>query len=128
MKIDTEMILLSHKLIIEATGGSQGIKDINLLVSVIDGIYNTFDGVELYPTKEDKAAYLAYGIAKNHAFVDGNKRVGINTMISFLKINGINLKATDEELVALGLSIAESTSTIEKERERIKNWIIDHEI
>ena len=77
----------------------------------------------MYPTKEDKAAYLAFGIIKNHPFNDGNKRTGIGLMLTFLVTNGIKLKVTNEELIDLGVGIADSRYS----QIYIKEWIIKHE-
>ena len=102
---------------------TDGILNIVLLDSVISGINQTFDNQELYPTKEDKAAYLAFGIIKNHPFNDGNKRTGIGLMLTFLVTNGIKLKVTNEELIDLGVGIADSRYS----QIYIKEWIIKHE-
>jgi len=72
-----DKVLLLHKLIGEATGGSVGVRDEGLLKSALESIYATFAGQELYPTKEDKGAKLGYSLISNHAFVDGNKRIGV---------------------------------------------------
>lgn len=61
----------------------------------------------MYPSKEEKAARLGYGLVANHPFVDGNKRIGIYVMISFLEVNGINIEFTDEEIEKLVISIAD---------------------
>lgn len=123
MEIDIDMVMLVHKLTIQETGGTDGILNIVLLDSVISGINQTFDNQELYPTKEDKAAYLAFGIIKNHPFNDGNKRTGIGLMLTFLVTNGIKLKVTNEELIDLGVGIADSRYS----QIYIKEWIIKHE-
>lgn len=132
MKIDIEKILLTHDLIIEMYGGLKGEKDIGAIESVINNVYNTFDGNEVYPTKEEKAAYLAVGLIKAHGFYDGNKRIGINTLLSFLNMNGIKIDATNEELEKLGKSIAGANlieqKEFDKEKQRVKNWIISHKI
>ena len=80
---------------IEETGGSFGIRDENLLNSALNGIFQTFDGKDLYPTKEAKGAMLGYALISNHAFVDGNKRIGVYVMLTFLEVNGIRIKCTD---------------------------------
>ena len=123
MDIDIDMVMLAHKLTIQETGGTDGILNIALLDSVISGISQTFDNQELYPTKEDKAAYLAFGIIKNHPFNDGNKRTGIGLMLTFLVTNGIKLKVTNEELIDLGIGIAASKYSLDY----IKEWIMKHE-
>lgn len=123
MDINTDMVLLVHKLTIQETGGTEGVLNITLLDSVTNGINQTFDNQELYPTKEDKAAYIAFGIIKNHPFRDGNKRTGVGLMMTYLATNGIKLVTTNEELIDLGIGIAASKYTMSD----IKNWIIKHE-
>ena len=91
IKFSQEKVLLLHKLIVEATGGSDGIRDFGLLDSALESAYATFDGKELFPTKEEKAARIGVGLVSNHAFVDGNKRIGMYIMITFLEVNGIYL-------------------------------------
>ena len=98
-----EKVLLLHQLMAEATGGDVGVRDEALLESAIENIFATFDGVELYPSKEAKAAQLGFSLISNHAFVDGNKRIGMYLMISFLELNGVKIDATNEEVAKLGL-------------------------
>lgn len=107
IKIGKEKVLLLHQLMAEATGGDVGIRDEALLESAIENIYATFDGVELYPSKEEKAARLGFSLISNHAFVDGNKRIGIYIMLSFLELNGIKIEASNDEVYELGMKIAE---------------------
>lgn len=82
--------------------------------SAIGTIYQTFDGKELYPSAEEKAANLLYFIVKNHAFSDGNKRIAAAIFIYFLNANDIlyrvdgSKRLADNALVALTLLIAES--------------------
>ena len=106
----------------EATGGSVGVRDEGLLDSAIEGAFATFDGVELYPSKEEKAAKLGYSLISNHAFVDGNKRIGVYVMLSFLELNGIHIEATDEDVVSLGLGVADGSM----EQKDILDWIHKH--
>ncbi len=124
IKFDDEKILLLHQMIIESSGGRDGIRDFNLIDSAINGLYQTYDGVELYPTKEEKGARLGYSLISNHAFVDGNKRVGLLSMLSFLSINGLKLNYTDDELIDLGLSLADGKIKYQD----LLNWIKNHEI
>ncbi len=122
IKFDKEKVLLLQQLVIESSGGSAGVRDFGLLDSAIESAYQTFDGVELYPTKEEKGARLGYNLVSNHAFIDGNKRIGLLVMLSFLAINGINLKYTDEDLVLIGFSLADGKMTYEE----LLNWIKEH--
>ena len=122
IKFDKEKVLLLQQLVIESSGGSVGVRDFGLLDSAIESAYQTFDGVELYPTKEEKGARLGFNLVSNHAFVDGNKRIGLLVLLSFLAINGINLKYTDEELVKIGLSLADG----DMKYEELLTWIKEH--
>ena len=80
----------------------------------IGAIYQTFDGKDLYPSIEEKAAHLLYFVVKNHSFIDGNKRIAASLFLWFLNENGILYKEdgskrlADNALVALTLLIAES--------------------
>ena len=103
----------------QATGGSVGVRDEGLLDSAIEGAFATFDGVELYPLKEEKAAKLGYSLISNHAFVDGNKRIGVYVLLSFLELNGIHIEAADEDVVSLGLGVADGSM----EQKEILEWI-----
>ena len=118
-KISKDKVLLLHQLMAEATGGAVGLRDDALLESAIENVYATFGGEELYPTKEEKAAHLCYSLISNHAFVDGNKRIGIYVMLSFLELNGIKIKASNDDVYKLGMEVAEGNA----ESEYIVKWI-----
>ncbi|RKY40215.1 MAG: cytochrome C biogenesis protein CycH [Candidatus Makaraimicrobium thalassicum] len=96
--------------------------------SALGAIYQTFDGKELYPSVEEKAANLLYFVVKNHAFSDGNKRISAALFIYFLAVNGIlyrpdgSKRLADNALVALTLLIAESRP---EERESIVKVIVN---
>ena len=119
---DKEKVLLLQKLVIESSGGEFGVRDFDLLDSALQSAYQTFDGKDLFPTKEEKAARLGFGLVNNHAFVDGNKRIGLLVMISFLELGGIRINATDDELVEVGLGLA----TGEISYENLVAWIEKH--
>ncbi len=122
IKFSKEKILLLHQVMAEATGGDVGVRDEALLESAIENVFATFDGKELYPSKEDKAARLGFSLISNHAFVDGNKRIGMYIMLSFLELNGIKIEATNEEVAELGLAVASSSAKYEE----ILSWIKTH--
>lgn len=124
IKYDNEKVLLLQQLIIESTGGTAGVRDFNLLDSALNTCYQTFDGKELYPTKEEKGARLGFNLVSNHAFVDGNKRIGLLVMLSFLEINGIKLKYTDEELIEIGLSLANGSMKYDD----LLEWVKLHKV
>ena len=124
IKLSSEKVKLLHQLMAEATGGSVGVRDEGLLDSAIEGAFATFDGVELYPSKEEKAAKLGYSLISNHAFVDGNKRIGVYVMLSFLELNGVHIEAADEDVVSLGLGVADGSM----EQKDILDWIHKHKM
>ena len=106
IKFSKEKVLLLHKLITQETGGDPDIRDLALLDSALESAFQTFDGVELYPTKEEKGARLGYSLISNHAFVDGNKRIGMYVLLTFLEVNGIRLHCTNEDVARVGLAVA----------------------
>ena len=121
---DKNRVLLLYKYLMETTGGTIGIRDENLLESALTSPFASFAGVDFYPDKEMKAARLGFSLISNHAFIDGNKRIGIYIMLSFLTVNGIRLNYTDEEIIKLGLSVADGKMKYED----LLNWIYAHEI
>jgi death-on-curing protein len=123
IKFSREKVLLLHQLLAEATGGSVDVRDQGLLDSALEGAFAGFGDQEFYPTKEEKGARLGYALISNHAFVDGNKRIGLYVMLSFLEMNGIRIRCTDEELVYVGLSIADGKMGYED----LYYWVIEHE-
>ena len=124
IRFDKEKVLLLQQLVIESTGGLAGVRDFGLLDSAIESVYQTFDGEELYKTKEEKGARLGYALVSNHAFLDGNKRVGVLVMLSFLALNGVNLSYIDDELIDLGLDLASG----KMEYEDLLEWIYVHKV
>ena len=124
IKFSREKVFLLHQIIGEATGGSTGVRDEGLLDSALEGIYAGFGDKEFYPTKEEKGARLGYSLISNHAFVDGNKRIGIYVMLTFLEMNGIRIQCTDDELVHVGLSVADGSMKYEE----LLTWVLDHEM
>lgn len=124
IRFSKEKVLLLQKLLIEETGGSFGLRDEALLESALEGIYATFDGQELYPTKEEKGARLGYSLIANHSFVDGNKRIGMYVKLTFLEVNGLHLNCTNEDVVHAGLGVASGAMTYEQ----LLDWVFEHEI
>lgn len=107
-KLSKEQVLMLHSQLIEETGGSDGVRDYNLLESAIESPFQSFGGGELYPTIQAKAARLGYGLIKNHCMIDGNKRIGTHAMLVFLALNGIELKYTQKELYETILDVPAS--------------------
>ena len=122
IKFSQEKVLLLHKIITEETGGDPNIRDFALLESALESAFQTFGGNELYPSKEEKGARLGYALISNHAFVDGNKRIGMYVMMIFLEVNGIKIDPTVDDLARVGLAVASG----EMKYDDLLEWIIDN--
>ena len=122
IKFSKEKVLLLHQLIAEETGGSIGVRDIGLLESALENAFSSYDGIEFYPTKEEKGARLGYTLISNHAFVDGNKRIGMYVMLTFLEVNGIEMTCTNEDVVEAGLGVASGDMGYEE----LLEWVREH--
>ena len=123
IRFSVDKVKLLHQLMAEETGGSVGVRDEGLLDSAIEGIYQTFDGKELYPSKEEKGARLGYSLISNHSFLDGNKRIGMFVMLTFLEVNGIRLECTNEDVAEAGLAVAAGKMGYED----LLEWVKSHE-
>lgn len=119
IKFSQEKVLLLHRLIAQETGGDAGVRDYGLLESALESAYQTFDGIELFPSKEEKAAKLGFSLISNHAFIDGNKRIGMYVMLAFLEMNGIHISPSDDDVIRLGLDVASGNAGYEN----ILDWI-----
>lgn len=117
-----EQVLFIHYLLIEETGGSHGIRDLNLLKSAIARPKATFSRKDLYPDLFSKAAALMHSIIKNHPFVDGNKRTAVTAASIFLLSNNYNLTASNKELEMFTLKVAAEDVEIQK----IAEWFKIH--
>ena len=113
-----------HKLITEETGGDPNVRDIALLNSALESAFATFDGKELYSTKQEKGARLGFALISNHAFVDGNKRIGMYVLLTFLETNGIKLRPTNSEVARVGLAVAAG----EMKYHELLDWILENEV
>ncbi len=122
--LTTEEVMELHHKLIDRTGGSHGLRDQSLLESAVYSAISSFDGREAYPTILEKAARLMYALTNNHAFVDGNKRIGVFVMLMTLQLNNVKIKYTQAELISLGLSVADGSTDYDE----ILNWIQEHRI
>ena len=95
-----------------------------LLESSVYSALSGFEGNEAYPSVQEKAARLMFSLTNNHAFVDGNKRIGVFAMLMTLHLNNIKIKYSQSELISLGLSVADGKT----DYDNILSWIKEHEI
>ena len=120
--ISAEDVILIHSRVIEGSGGLDGLRDRDGLEAAVSAPMQTFDGKELYPTDLEKIARLGFGLASNHAFVDGNKRIGAMMTQLLLKWNGYDLTLHSGELADIFIAIADGTA---KEKDLL-DWIHRH--
>ena len=123
-KLTKEQILMLHNELIRETGGSGGLRDEGLLDSALNAPFQGFGYVDSFPSLQQKGARLGYGLICNHAFVDGNKRIGAHAMLLFLSLNGIELEYTQNELSDMILDVAAGNLRFED----MVKWIIKHQV
>ena len=122
IRLTKQQVILLHKDVISQSGGSPEIRDEGLLELALSAPFQTFSGMELYPTIVDKAARLGYSLIKNHAFVDGNKRIGAHAMLVFLALNDIEVEYEYAEFIQLVLDVAAG----EISAEQLLAWLQAH--
>ena len=120
--LSKKQIILLHDHLLSETGGATGLRDEGLLDSAVSVPFQSFDDTELFPTVIEKAARLSFGLVKNHAFVDGNKRIGAHAMLVFLALNDIELSYTQDELIDIILGVASG----EKDYSDLLVWVKTH--
>lgn len=119
IQFSKEKVLLLHQMITRETGGDPSLRDMGLLDSGLASAFQSFGGQELYPTKEEKGARLGYALVSNHAFVDGNKRIGMYVMLTFLEVNGVPIDPPESEVARVGLALADGSMSYEQ----LVEWI-----
>ena len=119
-----KQVLQMHSQLIEKFGGEIGIRDEALLDSALQSPFQTFDGEDLFPSIQAKAARLGFGLIKNHCMIDGNKRIGAHSMLVLLALNGIELKYTQKDFYEIILDVASG----EKEYDDLLEWVLEHQL
>jgi death-on-curing protein len=114
-----EEVLYFQEVQIAIYGGSPGVRDLGLVESALFAAQQTFDGIDLYPKLHEKTAALWHGFVCNHAFVDGNKRIGLMITHVFLLTNGYGLEFTSDQAEVITLKLASS----EMDRRELANLI-----
>ncbi len=102
-----EDVLKIHDRQVEVFGGSTGVRDMGLLKSALAQPEATFGGELLHPTLPEQAAAYLYHIAKNHPFIDGNKRTAFAVMDMFIRANGFRLRLSPEQTYEMVLQVAQ---------------------
>ncbi len=115
-------VIYLHSNLILKFGGSDGIRDEGMLESALNTPLQTFDSSDLYPTPVDKIARLSFGLAMDHPFYDGNKRIAAKALDVGLKANGIILLATNDEMIDKFLSLATGSVSYQD----FLSWVQNH--
>lgn len=123
-RLTKQHIIMLHSKLIQETGGIDGVRDESLLDSAINAPFQSYDGIDIYPSIQQKGARLGYGLIANHAFIDGNKRIGVHAMLVFLTMNGIELSYTQDELADMVLKVASGEFNFQS----MLLWISEHQI
>ena len=116
------VVLAIHRRQLAEHGGLDGIRDEGLLQSALYRPQNLLAYSESPPDVASLAAAYAYGIVKNHPFVDGNKRTAYVVMRTFLKLNGYDIQASSEEKYQIWIALAAGTLS----EEELAEWIRKH--
>ena len=122
--LSKRQVILLHKDLTDQTGGIEGLRDEGLLDSALSAPFQSFEDQALYPSLYQKAARLAFGLVKNHPFLDGNKRIGAHAMLVFLALNGVELRYTQQALSDIFLSLAAGTAGFDD----LHQWLLGHSI
>jgi death-on-curing protein len=115
-------VIALHRLIIQTSGGSHGIRDLGALEAAVAQPRMTFGGDDLYPTLEEKVAALGFSLVNNHPFIDGNKRVGHAAMETFLVLNGFEIEGDVDAQENLMLGLASGQIS----RAELLRWLQEH--
>ena len=121
--IKEDVVLAIHLRQLAEHGGDSGVRDLGLLDSALCRPKNLLAYSETEPDLPALAASYAFGIARNHPFVDGNKRTAYVVCRTFLKINGVDIKASQADKYLTFLKLAEGKLT----EEDLAQWIRDHQ-
>jgi len=117
-------IIALHRRIIAQSGGSPGVRDLAAIESAVSRPRVSVGGADAYPSILEKAAALGFSLARNHGFVDGNKRIAHAAMEVFLVVNGMELNASVDEQERFMLALAAG----EISREALIEWLRAHAV
>lgn len=120
--LSKEDILVIHAHVLEASGGSEGVRDAHLLASLIERPKVSLLGAESFPTLFEKAAVYLESLARYHVFVDGNKRTAMVSAARFLALNDYDLHVTRRQFVTCAIDAAVGSMSLQQ----IAQWLKKH--
>ena len=120
--VTADDVIAIHARVIEKSGGLDGLRDRSILESAVSAPLQSFGGKELFPTDLEKIARIGFGLAANHAFQDGNKRIGAMVVQLLLKWNGYVLQLQQGELADMFIAIADGSA----QEQDLLHWIKQH--
>ena len=120
--VTAEDVILIHSRVIAASGGMDGLRDRAGLEAALAAPFQSFGGQELFQTDVEKIARLGYGLAYNHAFLDGNKRIGAMMTQLLLRWNGYHPTRQPGELSDMFIALAAGTA----DEQALLTWIRAH--
>lgn len=122
LELDDVLALHSHQ--IGRFGGLSGVRDLGLLQSAVATPAATFAGAYLHSTLFEMAAAYLFHLARNHPFVDGNKRVALAAALVFLRLNGFRVEAEEDDVHELVMSVAEGRSGKADVAVALQRWAV----
>jgi death-on-curing protein len=122
LHLTVEQVLDLHHHTITVHGGRHGLRDHGLLLAALAMPRQTFGGELLHPGAGEMAAAYHFHLVMNHPFIDGNKRVGVLAALVFLDVNGLGLKADQDQIEAVTFEVAAG----ECSKARLTAWFVDN--
>ena len=122
IRLNRDQIILLHNALFERYGGDHGLLNEGMLDSALQAPFQTLGGEELISDTMEKIVRLAFGLIMNHAFRDGNKRIGALVLLMLLELNGYPVNATNAEFADIIMGVAAS----EKDEKDLMEWVKDH--
>ncbi len=120
--VTSDDVILIHSHIIQYSGGLDGVRDQAGLEAAVAAPLQSYGGQDLFPTEIEKIARLGFGLAANHTFIDGNKRIGAMMVQLLLKWNGYHLRLQSGELADMFIAIADGKT----DSATLADWINAH--
>ncbi|TDX44483.1 type II toxin-antitoxin system death-on-curing family toxin [Orenia marismortui] len=117
--IPKKAILYFHEQLIQTYGGSTGIRDKKLLDSAIQQPKSTFEGKYLHDSIFKMASAYGFHLCKNHPFIDGNKRIALVAMDTFLQNNGYEITASEKETYKIMINLSSEGLS----KDELTNWL-----